>query len=80
MQAQECFNQPRPALPPIQLPPLPLLAGGVCSACFSGGAADFAAGAGGGAGKAAAVSAGGSTAQVLPLQLLQYFFGVEGFN
>ncbi len=36
MQAQECFNQPRPALPPIRLPPLPLLAGGVGSAGFSG--------------------------------------------
>ncbi len=58
MQAQECFNQPRPALPPIRLPPLPLLAGDVGSAGFSGGAADSAAGAGGGAGTAAAVSAG----------------------
>ncbi len=36
MQAQECFNQPQPALPPIRLPPLPLLAGGVGSAGFSG--------------------------------------------
>lgn len=58
MQAQECFNQPRPALPPIRLPPLPLLAGDVGSAGFSGGAADSAAGAGGGAGTAAAASAG----------------------
>ncbi len=44
MQAQECFNQPRPALPPIRLPPLPLLAGDVGSAGFSGGAADSAQG------------------------------------
>ena len=60
MQAQECFNQPRPALPPIRLPPLSLLAGDVGSATgsFSGGAADSAAGAGGGAGTAAAASAG----------------------
>jgi len=58
MQAQACFNQARPALPPIWLPPLPLLAGGVGSAGFSGGAADSAAGAGGGAGTAAAASAG----------------------
>jgi hypothetical protein len=58
MQAQACFNQPRPALPPIWLPLLPLLAGGVGSAGFSGGAADSAAGAGGGAGTAAAASAG----------------------
>ncbi len=58
MQAQACFNQPRPALPPIWLPPLPLLAGGVGSAGFSGGAADSAAVAGGGAGTAVAVSAG----------------------
>jgi hypothetical protein len=61
MQAQECFNQPRPALPPIWLPPLPLLAGGVGSASFSGGAADSTAGAGGGAGTAEAASAGGLT-------------------
>jgi hypothetical protein len=40
MQAQACFNQPRPALPPIWLPPLPLLEGGVGSAGQSGGAAD----------------------------------------
>jgi hypothetical protein len=58
MQAQECFIQPRPAPPPIRLPPLPLLAGGVGSVGFSGGAADSAAGAGGGAGTAAAASAG----------------------
>ena len=58
MQAQECFNQPLPALPPIRLPPLPLLAGDVGSAGFSGGAADSAAGAGGGVGTAAAASAG----------------------
>ena len=38
MQAQACFNQPRPALPPVLLPPLPFLAGGV-SAGFLGGAA-----------------------------------------
>ncbi len=62
---QACFNQPRPALPPIRLPPLPLLAGGVGSAGFSGGAADSAAGAGGGAGTEAAASAGGSTALAL---------------
>ena len=51
--------QQRPALPPIWLPPLPLLAGGVGSAGFSGGAADSAAGAGGhvGAGTAASASA-----------------------
>jgi hypothetical protein len=58
MQAQACFNQPLPALPPIWLPPLPLLAGGVGRAGFSGGAADSAAGAGGGAGTAAVASAG----------------------
>ncbi len=58
MQAQAYFNQPRPALPPIWLPPLPLLAGGVGSAGFSGGAADSVAGAGGGAGTAAVASAG----------------------
>jgi hypothetical protein len=58
MQAQVCFNQPLPALPPIMLPPVPLLAGGVGSAGFSGGVAASAAGAGGGAGTAAAASAG----------------------
>ncbi len=47
MQAHACYNQPQPALPPIWLPPLPLLAGGVGSAGFSGGAANSAAGAGG---------------------------------
>jgi hypothetical protein len=36
MQAQARFNQPLPALPPIWLPPLPYLAGGVCSAGFLG--------------------------------------------
>jgi hypothetical protein len=40
MQAQACFNPLLPALPPIWLPPLPLLAGGVGSAGFSGGAVD----------------------------------------
>ncbi len=60
MQAQECFNQPLPAMPPIRLPPLPLLAGEVGSAGFSGGGADSAAGAGGGAGTAAAASAVGA--------------------
>ncbi len=40
MQAQACFSQPRQALPPIWLPPLPLLAGGVGSAGFSGGVTD----------------------------------------
>jgi hypothetical protein len=65
MQAQACFNQQRQALPPIRLPPLPLLAGGVGSAGFSGGAADSTAGAGGGAGTAATESAGGSTAVAL---------------
>jgi hypothetical protein len=64
MQAQARFNHPLPAQPPIWLPPLPLLAGGVGSAGFSGGAAvASAAGAGGGAG--AAASAGGSTALAL---------------
>jgi hypothetical protein len=65
MQAQACFNLPLPALPPIWLPPLPLLAGGVGSAGFSGGAAASAAEAGGGVGPAAAVSAGGSMALAL---------------
>jgi hypothetical protein len=65
MQAQACFNQPLPALPPVWLPPLPLLAGGGGSAGFSGGAAASAAGAGGGAGTAAATSAGGATALAL---------------
>ncbi len=35
MQSQECFNQPLQALPPIRLPLLPLLAGGVGSSGFS---------------------------------------------
>jgi hypothetical protein len=54
MQAQACFNQQRPALPPIWLPLLPLLAGGIGIAGFAGGAAYSAAGAGGGTGTAAA--------------------------
>ncbi len=37
MQAQACFNQPLPALPPVLLPPLPFLAGGVGGAGFRGG-------------------------------------------
>ena len=49
----------------LVIPPLPLLAGGVGSAGFSGGAAASAAEAGGGAGAAAAASAGGSTALAL---------------
>ncbi len=65
IQAQACFNQQLPALPPIWLPPPPLFAGGVGSAGFLGGAAASAAGAGGGAGAAAAASAGGSTALAL---------------
>ncbi len=67
MQAQECFNQPQQTLPPIWLPPLPILAGGVGSAGFSGGAAASAAEAGGGAGAAAAALAGGLTALALAL-------------
>ncbi len=58
MQAQACFNQPQPALPPILLPPLPSLAGASAAPVFRGGAADSAAGAWGGAGTAAAASAG----------------------
>ncbi len=65
MQAQACFNQPLLALPRVWLPSLPLLAGGVGRAGFSGGAAVSAAGAGGGAGAAAAALAGGSTALAL---------------
>jgi hypothetical protein len=65
MQAQACFNQQWPALLPIWLPPLPLLAEGVSSAGFSGGAAASAAGAGGGAGAAVTASAGGLTVLAL---------------
>ncbi len=63
MQAQACFDQPLSALQPVLLPLLPLLAGGVGSAGFLGGAAASAGG--GGAGAAAAASAGGSTALAL---------------
>ncbi len=66
MQAQAWFNQLLPALPPVLLPPMPFLEGGVSCGVFSGGAEEASTtGTGGSAGAAVAASAGGSTVLAL---------------